>query len=236
MNNSRVVLLLLSFLCFTWLRAQTGTLTQLHFPYQNGYEFTMTDTSVEYDQYNFPVKQTVHDIKYTVKDNPAKKGNLIFQLNIIDKETDKLLNSRNSYLEWGKKGMSWWMDKSKDDDGKPTQAIKLPMKVGTSWKSMFSGYKSVMTCIATDTTLQTMYGPISCFGVSYTIVMKDESAYKYYMVVKEFYNVYAGKVHTEDVTYLLTKSDNKTAIVNKSWGNITYSVISDEQRDKIVKK
>jgi len=114
-----------------------------------------------------------------------------------------------------------------------TNAIKLPLVKGNSWNSIFNDQKATMTCITTDTTLSTMYGKISCFGVSYTVVFKYEKDYKYYAVFREFYNVYAGKVHTEDEQYLLIKSTNKTSLVSRADGNITYSNLTEDEKKMI---
>ncbi len=234
MNNPTSALLIFLIIGVSGLSAQVTSIKKLEFPYKNGYEFTMTDTTIEYDQYNFPTGQKTQNIKYTVKDNPEKEGVLSFFLAIFDNESGKFLDARPSYLTLDSKGMSWWTEKSEQEKGKKTQAIKLPLKVGTSWKSSFGGYASTMTCIATDTILNTIYGPISCFGVSYEAVAQENSELKIHLKVKEFYNIYAGKVHTEDVTYLLVKSTNKERIIAKGWGNITYSNLTEDQK-KLIK-
>jgi hypothetical protein len=216
-------------LIFTALSAQNNSIKELHFPYQNGYKFSMTDSSITYDQYNFPQSQAVQETQYTVTDHPSKKGVLIFKLDVYDKSTDQLAITAFSYLTVGKKGMSWWIEKSKEEKGKITNAIKLPLSKGSTWKSIFKDQSATMTCITTDTTLNTMYGNITCFGVSYDVTLQETKEYKYYTLVKEFYNVYAGKVHTEQATYLLLKETNKQTLASRSWGNITYSNLTEEQ-------
>jgi hypothetical protein len=216
---------------FYQISAQNEPLKEIFFPYKSGYEFNMTDTTIEYDQYNFPKGQTLRETRYAVSD-AEKKGVLIFKLNVYDMATNELAASVESFLTWGKKGMSWWVEKDKNakEKGIPTNAIKLPMSKGSKWKSSFQDQEATMTCIATDTILPTIYGNISCFGVSYEIIIKDDKEYKYYTVVKEYYNAYAGKVHTEDETYILMKAGGKLFMLTKSWGNITYSNLTEDQK------
>lgn len=234
MKKSIILSFLLVLSNLSFISAQNSALKEIFFPYKSGYEFTMTDTTIEYDLYNFPKETTIKEIRYVVSD-AAKKGVLIFMLNFFNMPADEADGSVESYLTWGKKGMSWWVekDKAKNEKGKPTVAIKLPMSKGTTWKSSFQDQDAVMTCIATDTLIETMYGKISCFGVSYNAVLKDDKDYLYFTVVKEFYNIYAGKVHTEDDTYLLMKATSKLYLMYKSWGNITYSNLTEDQKQLI---
>lgn len=217
------------------LSSQTSSITELHFPYKNGYEFNMTDTAIKYDKYSFPESQFVQETQYKVSDDPQKKGVLIFKLDVYDRNTDQLATSVNSSLTWGKKGMSWWVesDGSSKKNTKVTNAIKLPLTKGVKWNSIFNDQKAIMTCITTDTTLSTIYGAIQCFGISYDVTLADEKEYKYYAVYKEYYNVYAGKVHTEDEQYIIIKSTDKVMLMSKSWGNITYSNLSEEEKQLI---
>lgn len=233
MNKPRFFLLILIITLSGSISAQTTQIKEIHFPYKPGYVFQMADTVVRYDDYNFPAEYIIRESKYVVEADPSQKNTLIFQYSIVDKSTDKVILNTPSYLTWGKKGMSWWGDKSSDLDTKKTQAIKLPLKKGSSWKSSFSGQTAVMTCVNTDTLLTTMYGRIPCFGVSYEIVIQEDKATKIGLILTEYYHVYAGKVYNEDITFIENKSTGKRKIVQKGWSKIIYSNVDEAQKNLI---
>lgn len=235
MKKTGYSFIILCFLAIHPAYSQVTEITELFFPYKSGYKFTMRDTTLTYDQYNFPAETKAEDISYEVSNDPKKKDLLVFEMSIEDKGSTKTPEKLKSYLTLNKKGMSWWID-SKTRKGKAlvTWAIKTPMKKGTTWQSYFSDKKAKMTCITTDTLIQTIYGNISCFGVQYDVVYQEESLYKICVEVKEFYNIYAGKVHTESLTYILNKTNNKINNLTKSWGYIHESNLTADERKLIV--
>lgn len=212
------------------------TIGEINFPYNNDYAFSLEGEKVTYDQYNFPEKTEKVKVHYDIKNYQQAKSGYIMDFIVTYYKEDGTTEGEpfTSWLTLSSKGMSWGRYKNgKVDKKTATNAIRLPLVVGSGWKTVFSEKKVTMTCFSTDTIIDTYKGKVHAFGIRYIMPIQDSKEVLIYLNLEEYYCQYWGKIHTRQVTYALLKAKNKTIRLNEEIMTISESNLSDEYLGKV---
>lgn len=218
--------------CLQWLGsqllcAQCQTVSQLHFPYEKGLEMELRGNTVEYDEFNFPLKTKEYVMHYSVTENTAGgKGNTaLFDIDIVvDKDTVSKNNLSHLYLN--AKGMSW---KSAQDKEKLTQAILLPLEKGKTWYTSFGNQKNKMTCITVDSSMTLYLGEVKTFGVQYELVDNSNPRFVVHQDMAEYYNQYLGKVAVTVRQYGIERTTGRKFVFYTEDVLLSYTNIPQER-------
>lgn len=208
------------------LYAQCQRIETLNFPYEKGLEMELRGKTVQYDEFNFPLKTKSYSVRYSVTENEQSgKGNTaLFAVdNVLDNDTI----SRNflSDLYLNAKGMAWKANKGK---AKLTQAIALPLEEGKTWYTSYDNKKHKMTCTTVDSSITLYLGKVRAFGVMYEMVYNTDPRFEVHQEMAEYYNEYLGKIAFTVKQYGIERNTGRVFVFYTEEARLEYTNASPD--------
>ncbi|PKP00943.1 MAG: hypothetical protein CVU11_16655 [Bacteroidetes bacterium HGW-Bacteroidetes-6] len=164
---------------------------KLDFAYKPGYKMVFEGINRVYDEYNFPTSESPSSMTIEFTDIVKKgKAEVIgCRVGQVSKDTTVEYDTQ---LQFTKKGML--IIAPKDHSDKPYYTIMYPIIYENTWKVTIQNNKGEAVITSTDTLLNTPYGPMNGFVVTFTSVVANIMGINLYFEDVEGYVPIVGKV------------------------------------------
>ncbi len=164
---------------------------KLDFAYNPGYKMVFKGTERVFDQYNFPTSESESSMTIEFTDIEKKGKSELIGCKVGQYTKDTTVEF-DTHLQFTSKGML--IITPKEHSEKPYYTIMYPIVYEKSWKVTIQNNKGESIITSTDTLLNTPYGPMNGFVVTFTSVIATIMDITLYFEDVEGYVPIVGKV------------------------------------------